>query len=967
VPFHPPDATDLAAPLDAERLQALVTALNVGVMVQGPRAEILYSNPASREMLGLSEEQLLGRTLYDPHWQVVDESGAPLRAERFPAVRALKTAMSVHDVIIGVSRPTRRDQVWLLVRADPVLHEDGSVRQVVITFTDVTERKRMEVEKDDALRRAEQFRKALDAVPAFVYMKDRESRYTYANLPTLQLFGVNAEELSGSPDTRFFAPDTVARLHALDARVLRGESTREEMDIAGPDGETRSYVEVKTPLAALGADGETPGLLGISIDITARRQAETHSQRVGAFYAALAQCYEAIALGVAEQELFDSVCRAAVQVGGVRMAWIGIEDPATQQLMPVASFGDEHKYLDGLVISTDPEDPRSYGPTGTAFREGRPFWLEDFRNDPRTTIWREKARQSGWVSSAAVPLLRRGQPVGALTMYATDTQTFSPEVRQLLGDLARGIGIALDRMAAEAERRQTDARLRLEGAALSAAANGIAIVDSAGRIEWVNRAFTEMTGYDAHEVIGHDLTALLDSSRQDAAFRAHIWEKVRLGHVWRGQTVNRRKDGTLYEEESTITPVRDERGAIAHFVAVKQDISERRALEEQVRHVQKMDSVGRLAGGVAHDFNNMLSVILGHTELALTHVPEGSAVHDDLTEILSAGRRSADLTRQLLAFARKERVHPKAMDLSDGVTQSLKLLRRLISEDITLTAELGDATWPVFLDPSQLDQILANLCVNARDAIRAARAEGAVHADGDVVTITTTNRVLDAARAQSLDLPPGDYVQLSVRDTGIGIPDDLLPKIFEPFFTTKAVGQGTGLGLAMVFGAVKQCGGCITVSSALGLGATFDIYFPRHHVESPSVAPLTEPDSVGGDETILVVEDDPAVLNLAVQTLARLGYHVLAADGAEQALTLAAQRAGDIDLVLTDVIMPGMNGRELSEALQKMIPGLKRLYMSGYTADVLSAPGERLEERELVQKPFTMRALATRVREALDR
>lgn len=967
MPFHPPDATDLAAPLDAEQLQALVSTLNVGVMVQGSRGEILFSNPSARQLLGLTADQLAGLTVYDADWRVEDEFGAVLAPADFPAIQALSTGRAIHDVVMAVHHPSTNHHVWLLVRADPVLNDDGSVRQVAITFTDVTERKRMEAEKDDALRRADQFRKALDAVPAFVYMKDRESRYTYANLPTLQLFGVSAEELPDSSDTRFFQPEAVARLHALDARVLRGENTREEMDIAGPDGETRSYVEVKTPLAALGADGETPGLLGISIDITARRQAETHSQRVGAFYAALAQCYEAIALGVAEQELFDSVCRAAVQVGGVRMAWIGIEDPATQQLMPVASFGDEHKYLDGLVISTDPEDPRSYGPTGTAFREGRPFWLEDFRNDPRTTIWREKARQSGWVSSAAVPLLRRGQPVGALTMYATDTQTFSPEVRQLLGDLARGIGIALDRMAAEAERRQTDARLRLEGAALSAAANGIAITDDAARIEWVNRAFTEMTGYTAAEVIGKDITELLNSGKQDAAFHAQLWETIRSGQVWRGEMINRRKDGTTYVEESTITPVPDEQGNIAHYVAVKQDVSESRALEAQFRQAQKMDSVGRLAGGVAHDFNNMLSVILGHTEIALTQVDERSAVRDDLNEILSAGRRSAELTRQLLAFARKESVNPKAIDLSDGVTQSLKLLRRLISEDITLTAELGAGLWPVYLDPSQLDQILANLCVNARDAIRAARAQGIVHCGGDVVTITTANRELLVAQAHVLDVPPGEYVQLTVSDTGIGIPDSVRAHIYEPFFTTKKVGEGTGLGLAMVFGAVKQGGGCISVCSTVGQGSTFEILFPRHLVAAASVAPTIEPASVGGDETILVVEDDPAVLNLAALSLRRMGYNVLAAGSAELALDIAAEREGKIDLLLTDVIMPRMNGRELSEELQRRIPGLKRLYMSGYTADVLSEPGARVEESELVQKPFTMRALAARVRAALDR
>jgi PAS domain S-box-containing protein len=517
------------------------------------------------------------------------------------------------------------------------------------------------------------------------------------------------------------------------------------------------------------------------------------------------------------------------------------------------------------------------------------------------------------------------------------------------------------------EQKRAEAQIRLDSAAL-AAANPILITDRTGRIESANDAFCAMTGYAMSEVIGETPTTLLKSGKQSPAFYAQLWQTILDGGVWRGEMVNRRKDGSLYTEESTITPLLDDQGQVTHFVTVKQDITDRQLLEAQFQQAQKMESVGRLAGGVAHDFNNMLSVILGRTELALMQLDADSPLRNDLEEVLSAGRHSADLTRQLLAFARRQTVSPRALDLNAEITKSLKLLRRLISEDIALQWLPAGTVWPVYLDPSQLDQILANLCVNARDAIEAARRGApAGRSTADTVTISTGNCTLDAAFCAShLDATPGDYVRLRVADTGCGMSPDVMAKIFEPFFTTKPVGEGTGLGLATVFGAVRQNGGIITVDSRVDHGTSFEVFFRRSEAVEPTAAEPEESAPVGGHETILVVEDEPGVRRMTVFVLRRLGYTVLDAEDPVAALALESAHPGTIDLLITDMVMPEMSGTELVAALRQRRPGLRFRYMSGYTADDLTGPEHAEIRAHLIEKPIRPAELAIQVRTALD-
>ena len=506
-----------------------------------------------------------------------------------------------------------------------------------------------------------------------------------------------------------------------------------------------------------------------------------------------------------------------------------------------------------------------------------------------------------------------------------------------------------------AQKRAADERKRLMAAILQIG-EGIVITDAQGNVEFVNPAFVKMTGYNWEEVIGKKL-CILKSGKQDKAFYQNLWETISTGKIWAGRIVNKRKDGTLFTEDTTISPVRDSVGQIVNYVGVKHDISDHLHLTAQFHQAQKMEAVGLLAGGVAHDYNNMLTVILGYTELALAKVAPADPLHADLKTIYNAARRSADITKQLLTFARKQTINPVVLDLNQNVENMLNMLRRLIGEDIELTWLPKAGLCPIKMEPTQLDQILANLCVNARDAI----------AGVGTITIETENAVFDQSySADHFGSVEGAYVLLAVSDDGCGMTKEVINQIFEPFFTSKKVGQGTGLGLSTVYGIVKQNNGFINVYSEPDKGTTFKIYLPVYAGEladTPSEVAMKYPLSNG--ETVLVVEDEPALLTMTKSMLEQSGYHVLTAATPSKAIELAEENASEISMVITDVVMPEMNGWDLAKRLQSLYPTMKFIFMSGYTADVIAHSGVLDAGVNFITKPFSMKVLAVKVRDAI--
>jgi len=492
----------------------------------------------------------------------------------------------------------------------------------------------------------------------------------------------------------------------------------------------------------------------------------------------------------------------------------------------------------------------------------------------------------------------------------------------------------------------------------NASFGGISIHDK-GIILDCNQGLSDMTGYSMVELIGMNGLLLIAEESKN-----YVMDKIISGYERPYEAIGLRKNGEKFPMrlEARNIPHKGKTVRIVEF----RDITEQRKIELNREKIQaeltqalKMESVGRLAGGVAHDFNNMLGVILGYSELALEKVGEDHPLYFALHGIQMAARRSADLTRQLLAFARKQTVAPAVLDLNNTVGSMLNMLQRLIGEDIDLAWLPGKNLGQVKVDPSQIDQILANLAINARDAIT----------DTGKVTIETGNVVIDESyRSGHLDAGPGEYVMLAVSDNGAGMSDETLSHLFEPFFTTKEMGKGTGLGLATVYGIVKQNNGFINVYSEPGQGTTFKIYLSRYTAQS-NLAPESDvaDRTVHGFETILLVEDEPMILEMSTMMVEKQGYTVLPARTPGEAVRLATEYPGEIHLLMTDVVMPEMNGRDLAKNLSLILPNLKRLFMSGYTANVIAHHGVLDEGVNFIQKPFTMTDLVTKIREVLDK
>jgi two-component system cell cycle sensor histidine kinase/response regulator CckA len=494
--------------------------------------------------------------------------------------------------------------------------------------------------------------------------------------------------------------------------------------------------------------------------------------------------------------------------------------------------------------------------------------------------------------------------------------------------------------------------------AVEQCADLIIITDDSGRIEYVNPAFEKLTGYSKQEVLGQT-PRLLKSGEQGPDIYRDLWSTVRAGKIYRNVMINRKKSGESFIVEKTITPVRDSTGRIAHFISNDRDISERRRLEAALFQAQKMDAIGLLAGGVAHDFNNVLMVISSYAELMQDSIGPGHHLHRNVQEILSAGRRATDLTRQLLAFGRKQLQALQVLDLNTIVRDIAKLLPRLLGEDVELVIETQADLGKVKLDPVQVEQVVMNLAGNARDAMP----------KGGKLTIATRNVELneDYVHIRTI-VPAGRYILLEVNDSGEGIQPEHLPHIFEPFYTTKEQGKGTGLGLATVYGIVKQSGGFIWVYSEPGMGTTFKAYFPR--VEQGARLPQAQDSNVDirslcGTETLLLVEDEHAVRHPACEFLRQCGYQVIEGRDGLHAVEAAHKHSRRIDLLITDVVMPGMSGGQLAELLMERDPNLKVLFMSGYSEKVVLRHKISDLHTNFLQKPFTLKSLAVKIREAL--
>jgi PAS domain S-box-containing protein len=836
---------------------------------------------------------------------------AEVLGHRFPGVSEeervilapLRGRILAGETVWGIEqRRTRKDGSPVDVRlsAAPLRGVRGEVIGILSLLEDVGAR----LKAEHSLRESEgRFREMADNVRDVFYNFDAESgRILYVNPAYEALWGRTTASLyaDGMSYLEGVHPEDRAKAGDAHARQLRGETTETEYRVVRPDGSLSWVFDRAVPVFR---EDRVERIVGTVRDVTENRRMLDALQEGERRLAAILHNLPGMAYR----------CRLDRDW---TMLFVSEGSEALTGYMPADLVGNAVVAFGDLVHPEDQE--RIYNEVMEAVREDRTFELEyrlRTRSGEEKRVW------------------ERGR--------------FLPD-----GGEGRLKGFIMDVTA----RKQAEAERERLLAAIEQMAEMMLITDARGAIQYVNPAFERVTGFSRQEVLGRN-PRILKSGVQKAAFYDDMWRTLTSGKTWRGRMVNKRRDGTRFTEDALISPVFDAGGNIVNYVGVKNDVSAQLTLEEQFRQAQKMEAVGRLAGGIAHDYNNMLTVILVRAELARDRLAPDDPLRVPLGEIHEAAERSASLTRQLLTYARRQAVEPRIIVLNEAVGSTSQMLQRLMGENIELAWIPAENLWPVKVDPVQIDQLLTNLCVNARDAI----------ADVGKVTIETANVTLDEEYCRKRPgHVPGDFVRLAVSDNGAGMDKETQAHLFEPFFTTKEVGKGTGLGLATVYGIVKQNEGFIDVYSERGDGTTFKIYLPRHAEQSTASVQKPEmsvPPAHG--ETVLLVEDEPLILGVTEEILKSLGYTVLSAARPSVALEIAAAHSGRIDLILTDVVMPGMNGRELVERLLQDRSDLKALFMSGYTANVIMHRGLGGDSDHFIQKPFKPRQLAAKIREVM--
>jgi len=608
------------------------------------------------------------------------------------------------------------------------------------------------------------------------------------------------------------------------------------------------------------------------------------------------------------------------------------------------------EYLDGLRLVTTNNEPAGCGPTGTAIRENRIVVVDDAYDDPSMAPWSGRLRQYGLRYVAAFPIQVTGEVWGSFQVYTAQTHFFEETGISLMTQVCEEISLALTAIYHDANRKQAEAQRRLQSSALEAAANAIVISDSKGRIEWANTAFATLTGYSVGEAVGKTFD-LLRPEKHEKEVYANLWNTILAGKVWNGEVIDQRKDGSIFTDETTITPIRDSEGGITHFISVKQDITARKALEAQFLRAQRMESIGTLAGGIAHDLNNGLAPILMAVEVLKPQV--GDEAGQKLLELVTSSvDHCSALVRQVLTFARGAEGRSVTINPPHLLNEIQSIIYDTFPKNIEFIANWKRGGWILTGDPTHLHQVLINLCVNARDAMP----------HGGTLKVSMENAVVDELYAgMNAYATAGDYVLIQVEDTGTGIPFEIRDRIFEPFFTTKEIGKGTGLGLSTTMGIVKSHGGFIDLSSETGKGSTFKVYLPANTETKAAQKGNAGGPSLprGNGEIILLVDDEERLRTVAQSALEHFGYRVLTASNGAEAVAIYAQKREEIAIVLTDMAMPVMDGPATIAALRAVNPEVNVIASSGV------ALAAEVGVRHFVPKPYTAETMLAVLEQAL--
>ncbi|MFN8574787.1 MAG: PAS domain S-box protein [Gemmatimonadaceae bacterium] len=955
---HQPTNTHQSPQTDRDRdarYQALCDSVSDVIVEISADSTILSVNAACESMFGYTQAELIGQPLQ----QLMPERLRDYHRD------------GIHRYLSTGSRRIAWNGVSLVAR-----HRTGREFPAEVSFGEYTvggEHHFAGIIRDVSVRAAvEQSRREREerlfvvfrASPvgmAITRITDRT--FLDVNAEFSRLTGWSRDEILGRTAAEVGLLDQATSERLREKRVQAGTLHGEEATIRTRDGESR---EILLSTDVLELQGEAASITTFT-DITRRRDAEERLRRLNRTYAVLSDINQLIVREREPQAILEGACRIAVKKGGFALAWVGLLN-ATGRLGLTAHAGATPDTIDILnYLLRDPVPECAFTARAIATQESA--CCNDIEHDPLSVLWRKEALDRSYRSMISLPVVVFNKVVGTLNLYAGARDFFDAEELQLLNELANDLSFALegferererqqalqDLRASQDEQRKSEERFRL---LIESASDLIGVINHAATIRFFSPSVETALGFGAEELLGRSVFELVHPEDRLAVqgFVSHIVATPRVATTAEFRVSHRDGEWRILQCSGRSIPDREPDG---YIVLNARDITESRLLEEQFRQAQKMEAIGQLAGGVAHDFNNILAVVMMQAELTSTTPELPEAARDGIREIGVAAERAAKLTRQLLLVSRRQVMQPREVDVNEVVTSMTSMLQRVLGEDIQLQLHLHPGPLHTRADSAMLDQALMNLVINARDAMP----------NGGRLIVATDERTLENDDARLIpDASPGSYVTLRVTDTGRGIAAKDLPHLFEPFFTTKEPGKGTGLGLATVFGIVRQHGGALRVESVLGRGSMFEVLLPRTPGATPPVeeAAVAMP-WVGGTETVLVVEDEPAVRLSTRAVLEQQGYRVLEAANGPEALRLWEHQGESIELLLTDIVMPGgLTGRELAARLRAQRPELRVVFSSGYSADTIGSDILSQGTQHFLQKPYLPQQLLLSVRTCLD-
>ncbi|WP_442887059.1 PAS domain S-box protein [Congregicoccus parvus] len=941
-----------------DRFRSTLLSIGDAVLTTDSAGRVDLLNPIAEALTGWSADEARGRSI-DDVFRIINEF------TRLPAENPVKKVLR-EGIIVGLANHTllvARDgrELPIADAAAPIRDARGKPSGAVVVFRDQTAERRAEA----ALREGEErLRLVLENAPEAIVLMDVETgRFSFVNSAAEALFGLPRNQLlqlgpiDVSPEIQPDGQRSADKARAHIASALVGTVPVFEWIHRDAKG-LEHPCEIRLLRMQLG--GRTV-VRGSIVEISDRKKAEARIRRLTRTYACLSGINQAIVREKSQDPLLGEACRIAVEEGGFELAWIGLAR-ADGGLGIVAHAGADDETIALVRSFVEGQRPNCVF-TYQAFTAGTRAPCLDIADNRLAAPWRAPALARGYRAMVSLPIAAGGRTYGTFNLYSSEPGMFDEEELALLDELALNLGFALDIQDRDRARVQAEADLRASEERFREIAETIedvfwVYVPAERKVLYVSPAFERIWGRSCGSLL-ESQTVWEDSLHPDD--RGRILEAVAAFADARAHDVEYRilkPDGRVRWIRDRGYPVLTDDGRSHRIVGVARDVTARRHLAEQLRQAQKMEAIGRLAGGVAHDFNNILTSLVLHVEVARETLDIPSGLRECMDEIRVEIDRAANLTRQLLLFGRRQVMQPRDLDLNDSVGSILRMLRRLIGEHIRLETKLHAAPLMVHADPGMLDQVLMNLAVNARDAMPR----------GGLITIETSARDVSAGESGlPHDLRPGSYAVLGVVDSGSGISPEHLPHVFEPFFTTKEPGQGTGLGLATVFGIVQQHGGGITLESAPGRGSIFRVYIPIVSGDGDAMQPRLDSVARGSSETVLYVEDEESVRKITARVLRQNGYEVLEAANGPAALETWSKHRARIRVLFTDIVMPdGLSGIELAKRIRTDAPGLPVVFASGYSADIAGREIDLGAGEHFIPKPFSPEQLLRTLRDCVS-